>query len=154
MSSVSDRLAIPFRFQAREMALPPDMRTSWRIAVLLMLLSKCHGDAATLGQAHVLNWAIRSEEGRAAFLRAYNGSPQLGDVIQRFDPTLDRTIDYAVGCRLAELTVSGRVRLTEAGSTMLRAMRTNGLFEREADFLSEISGKFSQRRLDAMVAVS
>ncbi|SRR5260370_885242 len=154
MSSVSDRLAIPYRFQAREMALPPDMRTSWRIPVLLMLLRKCHGDSATLGQAHVLNWAIRSEEGRAAFLRAYTGSPQLGDVIQRFDPTLDRTIDYALGCRLAELTLSGRVRLTQAGATLLRAIREKGAFDREAEFLGEIPGKFSQRRLDAMVAIS
>jgi hypothetical protein len=154
MSNVADRLAVPFRFEAREMPLPPDMRTTWRIPVLLMLLGKCHGQAATLTQAHVLNWAVRSEEGRAAFLRAYHGSPQLGDVIQRFDPTLDRTIDYAVGCKLADLTLTGRVRLTERGADLVETIRASGLFEREAELLDLIPGKFSQRRLDTMVAVS
>jgi hypothetical protein len=154
MYSITDRFAIPFRFQTRDMSLPPDMRTSWRLPVLLMLLSKCHGDAATLGQAHVLNWAIRSAEGRNAFLRAYRGSRQLGDVIQRFDPTLDRTIDFAIGCGLAQLTLSGRVRLTESGAALIHAVREKGLFQSEAEFLNEIPGKFSQRRLDAMIAVS
>jgi hypothetical protein len=127
------------------------MRITWRLPVLLLLLNKCHGDAATPAQAHVLNWAIRSKEGQLAFIRAYQGNPRLEDVIQRFDPTLDRALNFAVGCGLVQWTPSGRLRLSETGLRLLGEIKTVPIFEDEKRFLETIPGKFSQTRLDSMV---
>jgi hypothetical protein len=126
------------------------MRTVWRLGALALLLDKCHGSAATVAQIHVLNWAIRSSEGRSTFLRVYHGEGDSSDVIQRFDPTLDRAIDFAVGLGLSEWTSTARLRLTGVGSRFVREMQRHEVLGQEKAFLGAIQGKFSQARLDVM----
>jgi hypothetical protein len=88
-------LDVPFTFKQRPVPLPCDLRPGWRLYVLLLLLDQCRGGKATLQQLHVLNWAIRTEETRTAFLQFINGVRTPNQMIVRYDPSLNRAVEFA-----------------------------------------------------------
>lgn len=90
-------LTVPFVFRERPSALPADYRPSRRVALLLLVVNQCHGKRATLEQLHVLDWACRSAQSRELFLSCLKRGrgPDLPCV--RFDPTLNRAIEWACG---------------------------------------------------------
>jgi len=102
MTADADQLAanlltVPFVFRTRPSSLPADYRPSRRVALLLIIVNRCHGSRATLEQLHVLDWACRSVESRQLFLSCLRRGrgPDLPCV--RFDPTLNRAIEWACG---------------------------------------------------------
>jgi hypothetical protein len=96
---------------------------------------------------------VRAEDGRDTFLRVYEGRPELGDVVQRYDPILDRAIDLARGLGLVEWTSSSRIRLRPAGNDVISILRAHDLLTDVVTFLDAIPDKFSQSRLNDMVQV-
>jgi hypothetical protein len=81
---------VPFTFKRRPVSLPGDMRPVWRLHVLVLLLEQCWGGKATHQQLHVLNWAIKTEETRVAFLQFIQGHRAPNQIIVRYDPSLIR----------------------------------------------------------------
>jgi hypothetical protein len=100
----------PFRFTRRESALPADLRPVRRVSLLMFIIDHCWAGRATLEQLHVMDWACRSPETRALFLQCLaNGrGPEFPCV--RFDPSLNRAIDWGVGFGLLSTTTSSQIR--------------------------------------------
>lgn len=114
----ADLLTMPFVFRTRPSALPADYRPSRRVALLLLIVNHCYGNRATLEQLHVLDWACRSAESRELFmtcLRRGRG-PDLPCV--RFDPTLNRAIEWACGDELLGATNRSRPKSGGASATL------------------------------------
>lgn len=148
---VDKLLNVPFRFKRRPPPLPGDLRPDWRIATLVLLLEKCHGRSATMRQLHVLTWATRSPQNRAAFLKAYNGEPDLEYPIVRIEPTLNRAIDFASGEGLVQRT-RDRIALTERGAAFAKELgEAEGLLVEEKAFLGAIKGKISQKTIERVL---
>jgi len=135
-------------FRASARALPADMRAEWRIPVLVLMLSKCRGRTASLKQLHILNWALRDPDAWPAFHRAYIGKPRPGDVTLRFDPTLDRTIDRAIGDQLVEWTHNGRLRLKTEGDRFAEILQHGEVLAEAQSRLASIPGLFTQASFD------
>src|SRR5712691_3434873 len=90
-----------FNFRSRPASVPPDLRPAWKIAVLVLGLTKSgRAGKMSLKKAHVLNWAVRDELSREQFLRMINGDRRLEDVLVRFDPAFNRALDLAAGSGL------------------------------------------------------
>src|SRR5713226_491637 len=94
---LSQALRIRFEFKRRPVAITADFRPQWRVALLVLMLEKCWGRRATLGQLHVINWALRSRENLSNFLQQIEGHFRPGKALVRFEPSLNRAIDLAVG---------------------------------------------------------
>jgi hypothetical protein len=124
------------------------MRPEWRIPLLVVELSKCRARTASLKQLHILNWALRGPDAWPAFQRAYAGRPRPDDVTLRFDPTLDRTIDRAIGDRLVEWTGNGRLRLTAGGEQFAGILNGSDVLGESRTLLSSIPGLLTQARFD------
>lgn len=93
-----------FNFRSRPAAVPPDLRPTWKIAVLILGLSKSgRAGKMSLKKAHVLNWAARDDFSREQFLRMISGDRRLEDVPVRFDPAFNRALDLAAGDGLVAL---------------------------------------------------
>jgi hypothetical protein len=93
-----------FIFRSQPSPVPPDLRPVWRIAVLVLSLSKCgRAGKMSLTKAHVLNWAVRDDSSREVFLRMEKGDRQLEDVPVRFDPSFNRAVDFAAAEGLVSL---------------------------------------------------
>lgn len=88
--------------QPRPTPLPCDLRPIWRIAALVLILNQCRQKRATIEQLHVMNWSIRSRRAQDHFLAYMQGRKSPNEVVVRYDPSLTRAIDFALGEGIVE----------------------------------------------------
>lgn len=158
-------LDVPFTFKRRPVPLPGDMRPVWRLHVLVLLLEQCWGGKATHQQLHVLNWAIRTDETRSAFLQFVHGHRAPNQIIVRYDPSLNRAVDFACGEGIAshqednpglvgEETPRGgdyRIVLTKKGRDLLREIKgLKDCLVVEKEFLAAIGRKLTQQMVESL----
>lgn len=122
---VSDELSLrPFSFRRRPIPVPGDLRISWRVALILIMLGHSRSNRASLAKLHVLNDAIRS--GQHQGLRAVDsGSGLTLPWNLRVEPAFARAIDFVVGEKLAAWTKASRrsaLQLTSTGVESFRAV--------------------------------
>jgi len=150
---VRDPLDVGFTFDRRPAPIPAALRPEWRIAVLLLTLQQCWGSRATRRQLHVLNWAIRTPETRETFLHVLTGTLRPDEAVVRFDPVVDRALQFAAGESL--ITMSGdMVFLTEKGEQLVKHInKDKDCIAEEKSFLAAIGKKLTQVQVDAFFAV-
>jgi hypothetical protein len=147
-----DEVDIRFTFKRRPVSLPGDLRPDWRIAVLVLILRKCsHAGQSSLRRLHVLNWAIRSANSREAFLRRLDGQSAPDEVLVRYDPALNRAIDFARGLGLVIRVSGNRVRLTFAGAGLADVIaEQSDLLAGERVFLEKVRGRVTETAIDKL----
>lgn len=116
-------LEATFTFRRRPVALPGDLRPTWRIGLLSLLLSKCcRQQRSSLTRLHVLNWAVRSEASYEDLTALIEDKLSPDQLIVRFDPAFNRAIDFAIGEGLVKRVDGSRIELTEPGKTFAEAI--------------------------------
>ncbi|HEY0015933.1 MAG TPA: hypothetical protein VGC13_06425 [Longimicrobium sp.] len=109
---------VPFRFSERPAPVLPRHRIAWGLSLVILILVLCsRGRRASLQKLHVLNWAVRNEENRKTFRKFLAGSTDPGAILIRYEPSLNRAIDFAAGEHLVAILDSGSIQLTEQGSS-------------------------------------
>lgn len=146
-------ISADFVFRARPTSLPPELRPDWRISVLLLIL-KITGRAgkASLKKLHVLGWVIRHQSERDAFLQVIAGEVPADSLMIRFDPALNRAVEFAVGSKLLafERLSSGglNIVLTERGKdSAARIAELHDCLVSEKSFLHRV-GKISEAKVE------
>jgi len=110
-------LDVPFRFSERPSPVLPRHRIAWGISLVVLMLTLCsRGKKASLQKLHVLNWAVRNEYNRTTFREFLTGSESPGAMLVRYEPSLNRAIDFAAGEGLLEILDTGSIQLTSAGN--------------------------------------
>uniref|UniRef100_UPI004040078B hypothetical protein n=1 Tax=Streptomyces sp. DSM 41540 TaxID=3448657 RepID=UPI004040078B len=138
-------------FRRRNDSIPGDLRISWRLAVLCLLLARFRAKTARIEHLHTLWWAIRSEATRDLIIRWFNNKPVPDEIIVRFDPSLTKTIDLAVGQGLVESDSNGVVKLTSTGLAMAQAVGvSDDVLADEKGFLESLPRSISQRAMREM----
>ncbi len=133
-------------FSRRGEAIPGDLRLSWRIPMLCMILQRFRGNKAELEHLHTVWWAIRSKETRKLFTRWFEGVKRPDEVIVRFDPSLSITLDLALGQGFIVAPGSGTIELTSAGDELAKSIwLEEGVFEIEKAFLGVLPRKMTQK---------
>lgn len=147
-------LDVPFTFHRRPSPLPADLRPDWRVSLLTLILNKCWGNRASLKQLHVLSWAMRSPITRSAFLGFLKGSKQPDLPVVRFEPSLDRALNFAVGEKLVDTADGITFALTAKGQSLAdRILRTEDWFHPEKQLLAQVPGKLTQRQIEGILEV-
>jgi hypothetical protein len=146
-----DPLDVGFTFERQPAPVPAALRPEWRIASLLLTLHQCWGNRATRRQLHVLNWGIRTPAARQAFLHVMSGNLRPDEAIVRFDPVVDRALQFATGESL--VTISGDlVFLTDKGEQFVkRLLKEKDCMVEEKSFVSAIGKKLTQVQVDAFL---
>lgn len=131
---------VPFTFQRRPTSIPADLRPSWRIGVVLLLMRKCcRGNKSSFGRLHVLGWGVRSRATRLALTKAANGNMPLDALIVRVEPSLNRAVDFAIGEGLIKRLPHNRLQLTPIGVAFADDIeRQDGLFATEKQLIAAI----------------
>jgi len=144
--------------QPRPSPLPCDLRPIWRIAALVLILNQCRQKRATIEQLHVMNWSIRSRKAQDQFLAYMQGRKSPNEVVVRYDPSLTRAIDFALGEGIVERYEkldSGdegksqyRLTLSSKGETIASELMADGenLIVEKA-FLRDIGQKITQSQI-------
>jgi len=147
MTSITiPELDTPFVFREQPEAIPGDLRPLWRIGLLLLILHlSSRGGKSSFGRLHVLNWALRSEDGQEALLGILGRKLFPGTVVVRIEPSLNRAVDFAHGERLVERVPGDRIQLTTRGEKEAKRMLARkGLYERERHFLNTVGKKVTE----------
>ena len=110
-------LQTEFLFRRRPLALAADLRPSWRIALLVLILRTCcRGRKSSRTRLHVIGWGVRNNKSQQQLKAAVAGEVHPSILIVRFDPFLDRALDFAIGDSLIVHDGGKNVRLTATGS--------------------------------------
>lgn len=126
-------------FTSRPESIPGDMRPSWRIGLILLILSiTSRGGKSSILRISVFNWALRNKVNQQNLLNLLNNitSPDL--IYFRNDPTLLRAIDFGIGFGYID-SLGDRVRLSIKGNKLVQQIMINkDIYIEEKKFLSEI----------------
>jgi hypothetical protein len=91
-----------FSFRSRPGSVPGDLRISWRLAVVLLILKYSRSKRASLPKLHLLNDAIRSKSAMEKLAEIVTGNRSVQDWRIRVEPALGRALDFARGEGLVE----------------------------------------------------
>jgi hypothetical protein len=150
-----DRLAgtveAPLRFESRPAPLPADVRVIWRLPLLLLTLSLARGRRVSWKQLHLLSSGVRTQRGRARFVRALEDEQAPDEPVVRFEPALEAAVALAVGLGFARWVQGRRLEITAHGEQVVAAVREAGAFAMEAQFLEHVGPRLSMARSDEIL---
>ncbi|CAB4365431.1 MAG: hypothetical protein F2681_15000 [Actinobacteria bacterium] len=151
MSDVQALLDAEYSFGARPHPIPAELRTERKVALLLLLVSRCHGAGASWKSLHVLNWAVRSSGNFHALERVRDGELLPDIPIVRIEPALDRAIDLSAGLGYLERKRSGTFRLLPAGTAVVVAVEAAGALATERALLDRMKNKVTQTMVESLL---
>ncbi len=142
-----------FTFRERPISIPYDMRSDYRIAILLLMLHYCGWKKqAPLAKLHVLNWSHRSDLARRAFLDRLDGKLHMKDVPIKFDPAFNRAIDMARGEFLIERTTNHALAITPTGNAWLEELLADPTcLPAEKSFFQAVGKRFTNTMLQSIL---
>ena len=157
MATSPSTLEIPelkteFVFSRRPMAISGDLRPAWRIGLIVLLLKNCcRGGKTSLARLHVLSWGIRTRRSQIDLQAAAGGELPLAAVMVRFDPFLDRAVDFAIGERLLSHHGGRAVELTPSGKQLATDLEAEeSLFVAEKRFIASIRRGVTEQLVERM----
>lgn len=145
-------LKTDFVFRRRPFAIPGDLRPAWRIGLIVLLLKNCcRGGRSSLSRLHVLSWGFRTRQSQRDLKAAAEGDLPLASLIVRFDPFLDRAVDFAIGENILTHRGGKAVELTAIGRQLATDVEANdSLFEAEKLFMASIRRDVTEQLVDQM----
>ena len=143
-------LEADYIFRRRPIAIPADLRPSWRIGLIVLLLKNCcRGGKSSLGRLHVLGWASITPQNQQNLIAAAREDLPLTSILVRFDPFLDRAIDFAVGEGLLARRGGRSVELTPSGRELATDLESNdSIYGPEKRFLASIRRGITEELVD------
>jgi len=136
-----------FSFQRRPASLPADLRPSWRIGMVLLLLRKCcRSNKSSLGRLHVLNWGVLSKDNRLALQKVIREDATADQLIVRIEPSLNRAVALAAGEGLVQRPNGEHIELTARGIHFADAIdATEGMYIVEKELMVSIGKRVSEK---------
>lgn len=141
-----------FVFRRRPVSVPGDLRIAWRLALLILVLSFSRGKKASLAKLHLVNDALRSEDGRNKLAHIITSPRTVPEWPFRVEPALGRAIDMARGEGLIMVEGGPTYRLTEKGIHAVEALLGQGeALQQERVFLESQGHKISEAFVRSIV---
>lgn len=145
-------LKADFLFRRRPVAIPGDLRPAWRIGLLVLLLNNCCRSGRTsLARLHVLGWGIMTKENRRNLTSAIKGDMSPDTLIVRFDPFLNRALDFAIGEGLVRRNEGSKVELTLSGKNFAEELaQEETAYADEKQFIDSIRQEVTEALVNQM----
>lgn len=148
-------LCTSFFFRRRPIAVPGDLRPAWRIGLLMLLLKKCcRHSRSSLTRIHVLDWAVRTPDNQPPLLALLSKAVTPDSLMVRFDPALNRAIDFALGEGLMQRIAGSRIELTRNGDVLANdIIKDEALYPAEKSFVDEIRQQVTEGLVDQVFGI-
>lgn len=142
----------PFALSRRPIPMPGDLRRTWGIPLVVLILGKSRGKRASIQKLHFLAHSIRTEAARTEVQMVFEGTLKPSDIYVRFEPWLNRAIAFAKGAGLLEMEGGKGAQLTALGLKLFDALYTdNEVFSEEKEFLEIVSVKATERNIEKIM---
>jgi hypothetical protein len=145
----------PIRFTRRPLAIAPDFRKDWKIALLLLILElSSRSGKSSLKRLHVVHWAVRTSDHQHQFEESRNTDVPLFKFKVRFEPAFSRAIELAEAQKLVEWVEGDRVQITELGRSFAKQITKHGVMQNEVAFLERIGKSISETQAMKLITGS
>lgn len=130
------------RFSRKRVPISPEMRPMYRISqIILILYLSSTKQTASLLKLQLFNWGLQNE-GR--YERLLNLKETSHFPIIRFDPFLNRALNYGVGMGVLSFNEkTGKFSLTEKGEVLAQNIIKEDVFLEEKKLLNAIKKSLS-----------
>jgi hypothetical protein len=119
------------RLTPRPNPVPGDLRVSWGIALIVLLLGSSRAKKASFPKLHLLAHSSRTEHGRRTLTRYVETRSERDKPLIRVEPWLNRAIGFATAEGLVAVTKGKSAALTPRGEHFFAALRGNTELMRE-----------------------
>jgi hypothetical protein len=138
----------PFYFKGRPEPIAGDLRMSWGLSILILILLHSRGRKGNIQKLQFLGHAVRLPESREDVRAFMRGDLRSTDVTVRVEPWLNRAIVYAHAAKLVSVDHWKIVSLTEEGIRVAQELsKATDLFFEEKKFLREVAPKLTEQLL-------
>ncbi|TDR39633.1 hypothetical protein DFR29_11521 [Tahibacter aquaticus] len=142
----------PFQLTARPEPVPGDLRLSWGLALVVLLLGSSKGNKASLQKLHFLAHAARTPESRNETLLVFAGEKRAAELPTRVEPWLNRALSLAAASRLIVLPKGKGAALTEAGVGTYQMLSGDpSILSAEKAFLAAIGKKATEAAVERVL---
>jgi len=139
LRELTRELPVGVVFSSRPDPIPGDLRLSFRIPLLCVLLARFWGNKTSLECLHIMWWAIRTAETRGLFLRWHQGAKRPDELLVRYDPALTLTVDLALGMDCVDMSDTGAIVLAPKGKRIAdEVWREDGVLVKEKLFMRDL----------------
>ena len=107
-------------FNAKPDAVPYNYRLSYKMGQLCLIMAICcaRGGCSEI-KLHIISFALISRE-YFEQINKYIENPHIPYLVPRFDPSINRTVSYALSDKLIYRQGNGLLRLTEKGKKYIQ----------------------------------
>jgi predicted transcriptional regulator len=144
-------LDIEYQFNKRLFPISPELRPVWKLAILVLILSKCcMKNTCSFQKIQVLCWAVKNKKNQKElldFVTTQNINLNF-NMIVRYEPSVNRIIDIALAENFIEQVGGDRIRLTDKGKRLAEEIdKANDLLISEKNFFKSLGKKRLSEKL-------
>ena len=138
-------------FDSKPDAVPYHYRLSYKIALACLILRlSCGRSGCSLSKLHLIIVSMYSEKEKATLLK-YANRENNQYLVLRYDPTINKTVDFMLADKIMFQQGNGLFRLTVSGKSLFeKIMDDESLLINEKEFLNRLSNKLTENLIDKL----
>lgn len=136
-------------FNSKPDPVPYHYRLSYKIALTCLIFGlTCGRSGCSLSKLHLVTLSMYSEKEKSNILKYVNGQND-HYLVLRFDPTINKTLDFMLAEKIVFQQDNGLFRLTNSGKNFLaEIVNDNELLINEKTFLNKLSSKLTEKMIN------
>lgn len=111
-------------FEAKAVAVPYNYRISYKVSLICLIINMCcmRGGCSS-AKIHMINVAIGDKEVQGDIIKLVEGRYLMSSIPLRFDPSVNRALNYALSDELILRQANGNFRLTNRGKALVEKIK-------------------------------
>ena len=139
-------------FDAKPDAIPFNYRISYKVSLICMIIKVCCGRrGCSLVKMHMIATAV-SEREYEEKLKRYLQTQIPGTFVIRFEPSLNRALEYALADGFIAQQVNGTYKLIDRGKVLVKEIQNDdAIFRYEKKVLEEIQCDLTEEKIKSLM---
>lgn len=139
-------------FDAKPDAIPFNYRISYKVSLICMIIKECCGRrGCSLVKMHMIATAVSDREYEEK-LKRYLQTQIPGTFVIRFEPSLNRALEYALADGFIVQQANGTYKLIDRGKVLVKEiLNDDTVFQREKDVLEEIQCDLTEEKIKSLM---
>lgn len=139
-------------FDAKPDAIPFNYRISYKVSLICMIIKVCCGRrGCSLVKMHMIATAV-SDRKYEEKLKRYLQTQIPGTFVIRFEPSLNRALEYALADGFIAQQVNGTYKLIDRGKVLVKEIQNDdAIFRYEKKVLEEIQCDLTEEKIKSLM---
>ena len=139
-------------FDAKPDAIPFNYRISYKVSLICMIIKVCCGRrGCSLVKMHMIATAVSDREYEEK-LKRYLQTQIPGTFVIRFEPSLNRALEYALADVFIAQQVNGTYKLIDRGKVLVKEIQNDDtIFRYEKKVLEEIQCDLTEEKIKSLM---